>query len=191
MTDRTSSDGGAAASRGTARRQAAARRANLMKYASDNRVVQAFYSIVGGPYRHVFYAAVVVAVLVGLYGPLGDLYAARRTSEILQKQQAIGESYAEELQGEVDQLLSKEGIEGAAREQGIVKPGEQPITVEGLSEDDGAGEDGASGSAPATSTEVEKAQQEVLSETTWYYKILDAIFGYTGPVGQKLPSDDE
>lgn len=173
------------AARAASRRRSEAQRNNLMKYAGDNAFVQLVYDIVAGRFRFVFYAAVAAVALVSLYGPVADLYAAHRTNAILQEQQAIGQRYTDDLQGQVDKLLSKEGIESAAREQGMAKPGEQPIIIEGLPDD---GEDSG---IPGSASDVERAQREVLdkalNEAPWYYEVLDSLFGYTGPVGQ-VPS---
>ena len=177
------------AARAASRRRSEAQRNNLMKYAGDNAFVQLVYDIVAGRFRFVFYAAVVAVVLVSLYGPVADLYAAHRTNAILQEQQAIGQRYTDDLQGQVDKLLSKEGIESAAREQGMAKPGEQPIIIEGLPDD---GEDSG---IPGSASDVERAQREVLdkalNEAPWYYEVLDSLFGYTGPVGQVSSAPSE
>ena len=177
------------AARAASRRRSEAQRNNLMKYAGDNAFVQLVYDIVAGRFRFVFYAAVVAVVLVSLYGPVADLYAAHRTNAILQEQQAIGQRYTDDLQGQVDMLLSKEGIESAAREQGMAKPGEQPIIIEGLPDD---GEDSG---IPGSASDVERAQREVLdkalNEAPWYYEVLDSLFGYTGPVGQVSSAPSE
>ena len=119
-----------------------------MRYASDNRVVRALYTITTGPYRVVFYLLVVVAVGASLYFPLRDLYIAHRTGEILRQQYDIRQQYNESLQEDVDQLLSTEGIEDIARENlGLVKPGEIAIDVTGL--DDTSGDASAEGDATA------------------------------------------
>lgn len=73
---------------------------------------------------------------VGIYMPVRDFYIAHRTEAILQEQKAIREKYNDSLGKEVESLLSQEGIEDAARrDYGMVMPGEQTITVEGLDED--------------------------------------------------------
>lgn len=137
--------------RGSASRSARAnsRRGSLMRYASDNRVVRALYTITTGPYRVLFYLGVILVVGLSLYFPLRDLYVAHRTGEILRQQLAIREQYNDGLQADVDKLLSTEGIEDAARENlGLVKPGETAIDVTGLDDGtdsaDGSGADGAS-----------------------------------------------
>lgn len=109
----------------------ARRQSSLMKYANDNRVVRALYDFTSGPYRAVFYVLVVAVIALGVYFPVRDLYIAHRTNGILQEQLAIREKYNESLEKEVNKYLSQEGIEEAAREQGMVMPGETPITVQG------------------------------------------------------------
>ena len=107
-----------------------------MKYASDNRFVHAAYSLTTGPFKPLLILLVVVAVGAGLYFPVRDFYIAERTQDILQQQVAIREKYNKSLKKDVDQYLSKEGIEDAARKDlGMVMPGEKTITVTGLDED--------------------------------------------------------
>ena len=143
----------------------ARRQSSLMKYANDNRVVRALYDFTSGPYRAVFYVLVVAVIALGVYFPVRDLYIAHRTNGILQEQLAIREKYNESLEKEVNKYLSQEGIEEAAREQGMVMPGETPITVQGAdqlgdngqvsSQDgsaDGAQSDDAAGSDDAASS---------------------------------------
>ena len=106
-----------------------------MKYAADNRLVQAVYTFTTAS-RPLFIALVVAAVAIGLYFPVRDLYIAQRTQNILQQQVEIRERYNDALGKEVKQYLSQEGIEDAARKDlGMTMPGEKTITVEGLDED--------------------------------------------------------
>lgn len=129
----------------------ARRQSSLMKYANDNRVVRALYDFTSGPYRAVFYVLVVAVIAFGVYFPVRDLYIAHRTNGILQEQLAIREKYNESLEKEVNKYLSQEGIEEAAREQGMVMPGETPITVQGADQlgDNGqaSSQDGSAGGA--------------------------------------------
>ncbi len=129
----------------------ARRQSILMKYANDNRVVRALYDFTSGPYRAVFYVLVVAVIALGVYFPVRDLYIAHRTNGILQEQLAIREKYNESLEKEVNKYLSQEGIEEAAREQGMVMPGETPITVQGADQlgDNGqaSSQDGSAGGA--------------------------------------------
>lgn len=137
---------------------AAARQTNFMKYAADNRVVQAVYAFTT-TYRPLFIALVAAALAVGIYFPVRDFYIAHRTQNILQAQLDIRKKYNDSLGKEVDQYLSQEGIEDAARKNlGMAMPGEKTITVEGLDKDgnpivkqsegtDEATTDGAAGDA--------------------------------------------
>lgn len=109
---------------------------NFMKYAQDNRFIRWFYALTTGPARLGFYLVVAALIGAGVYFPARDLYVAHRTEDILAQQVAIRERYNERLDEEVDGYLSQEGIEDAARKDlGMVMPGEQTITVEGLDED--------------------------------------------------------
>ena len=109
---------------------------DLMRYASDNALVRWLYALTTGPQRRLFYLAVVLLVLAGIYGPVRDFYIAQRTVMILEEQTAIRKEYNETLGDEVGGLMSQEGIEDAARKDlGMVMPGEQTITVEGLDDE--------------------------------------------------------
>lgn len=131
-----------------------ARRGALMRYASDNRVVRAIYTITTGPYRLFFYLGVILVVGLSLYFPLRDLYTAHRTGEILRQQQEIRDAYNEKLQGEVNKLLSTEGIEDTARENlGLVKPGETAIDIVGLDDEEPEPAEDAEGADAAAGTD--------------------------------------
>ena len=133
--DAAAARGRSRASGASARSSRTSKRSNFMRYASDNRVVQAVYGITTGPYRFLFYGAVALAVLLSLYFPVRDLYIAHRTNEILQRQLEIRETYNDGLQKDVDKLLSTEGIEDEARSSlGLVMPDEKRLEVKGLDE---------------------------------------------------------
>ena len=105
-----------------------------MKYAADNRLVQAVYNFTTNS-KPLFIALVAAAVAIGLYFPVRDFYVAQRTQNILQQQVEIRKRYNDSLGKEVKQYLSQEGIEDAARKDlGMAMPGEKTITVEGLDE---------------------------------------------------------
>lgn len=113
-----------------------------MRYAADNRIVQAIYGFTTGPSRYIFFGLVTLAVLIGVYFPVRDLYTAYRTGDILERQLEVRNAYNEQLEGEVDRLLSTEGIEDVAREElGLVMPGERSVTVIGI-DDEPASEEG-------------------------------------------------
>lgn len=210
-------------------------RSQFMRYANDNRAVQAVYGIITGPYKLLFYGAVALAVVLSIYFPVRDLYIAHRASGILNEQLAIRQKYNDALQKEVDSYLSNEGIEDTARRDfGMVKEGETPINVTGVDENgdpiihveqpeggdasaagddaadagdgeggDAAGDDG-DGDAdddgadapqqpeapkePSNSAEVERAERAVFENSPWYYKVLDALFFFTGTEGQAVVS---
>ena len=132
---RASRTSGATADTPRSARDSATQRA-LMKYAADNRVVTWLYDLTTGPRKYFFYGVVVLLVLAGVYAPVKDFYVAFRTEQILQEQNAIRNAYNETLGKEVEGLLSEEGVEDKARKDfGMVMPGEQTITVEGLDEE--------------------------------------------------------
>lgn len=158
-----------------------------MKYANDNRVVRTVYSLTTGPYRLAFYLLVVVAILAAMYFPLRDLYSAYRTNEIVEQQLSIRKKYNEKLQGEVDSLLSQDGIENAARDMGLVMPGEKAIDVTG----DSGSSDGSSSSGADTSEAVSEEEDAVEKDRPWYIEFLDAVFFYQGADGQKVVSSGE
>ena len=120
------------------------RSSSFMKYAVDNRVVQAVYGFVTGSTKPLFIALVVLAVVIGLYFPIRNLYVAYRTQDILSRQVDLREAYNEGLQEDVNRYLSQEGIEEAARsELDMVLPGETRIEVTGQDDVDAAGSEDA------------------------------------------------
>ena len=161
-------------------RSHAGRRTNFMKYANDNRVVRAIYAITTGPQR--------------------DLYVSYRTGDILAKQEAIQQEYKDGLETEVESYLSEQGIEEAARKQGMVMPGERSITVtgDGSSTDSNSQDSTSSSSADAasssdsgaltTASQVEAAEQQVYADAPWYVKALDRVFFFSGVEGQAVVS---
>lgn len=181
-------------------RSHAGRRTNFMKYANDNRVVRAIYAITTGPQRVLFYAVVACALLAYAYGPVRDLYVSYRTGDILAKQEAIQQEYKDGLETEVESYLSEQGIEEAARKQGMVMPGERSITVTGggSSTDSNSQDSTSSSSADAasssdsgaltTASQVEAAEQQVYADAPWYVKALDRVFFFSGVEGQAVVS---
>lgn len=169
-----------------------------MKYANDNRVVRAIYAITTGPQRVLFYAVVACALLAYAYGPVRDLYVSYRTGDILAKQEAIQQEYKDGLETEVESYLSEQGIEEAARKQGMVMPGERSITVTGSSTDSNSQDSTSSSSADAasssdsgaltTASQVEAAEQQVYADAPWYVKALDRVFFFSGVEGQAVVS---
>lgn len=147
---------------------------SLMRYASDNRAVQAINTLLTGPFRYAFYAVIIAAVALGLYFPIRDLYIAHRTNTILTEQLAIREQYNESLQKKVDSYLSNEGIEDAARKElGMVKEGERRIIVTGTDKDgnpitstDGSGSSSTESGADGTSSDDASSGTDASGATT-------------------------
>lgn len=163
------------------------RTSGFMRYAADNRVVQAVYQLTTGPARYAFYGLIVLAVAISVYFPVRDLYAAYRTGDILERQLEVRNDYNKGLEDDVDHLLSTEGIEDIAREDlGLVLPGEHAVTVTGIDPEDTDEEDAA-----GTSSEVEQAEQAAAEEAPWYIKLLDVVFFYQGVEGQTVASTGE
>lgn len=118
------------------RRGSSERGTNFMRYANDNAVVRAIYNITTGPYRWAFFLVVLIAVVASIYFPVRDYYVAWRSQDVLEERLEQGRSYNEELQDNVDKLLSQEGIEDIARDElGLVREGETAGVVVGLDED--------------------------------------------------------
>lgn len=197
------------------------RSSSFMKYAVDNRVVQAVYGFVTGNTKPLFIALVVLAVVIGLYFPIRNLYVAYRTQDILSRQVDLREAYNEGLQKDVNRYLSQEGIEEAARsELDMVLPGETRIEVTGQDDVDAAGSEDADkqdsegadaegkegetpvgegdsataskDNVPSTALEAEQAELAAAQEAPWYIHMLDSLFFFDGVEGQpKLPDSTE
>ena len=165
--------------------RASVRPSSFMKYAADNRFLQAIYAFTTGATKPLFIAIVVVCLAVGLYGPVRDYYVAWRAGGILEQQVEIREGYNGGLKSEVDAYLTDEGVEDAARRDlGLVKEGETRIEVTGT--DDASDMDASDG--VSTSAEADEAEAQVAQEVPWHLKMLDAIFGFTGVDGQSVAS---
>ncbi len=167
-----------------ATRRGSHRTSGFMRYAADNRAVQAVYQFTTGPARYAFYGLIALAVAISVYFPVRDLYAAYRTGDILERQLEVRNDYNKGLEDDVNHLLSTEGIEDIAREDlGLVLPGEHAVTVTGIDPEDTDEKD-----ATGTSSEVEQAEQAAAEEAPWYIKLLDAVFFYQGVEGQTVAS---
>ena len=149
----------------------------FMRYAGDNRVVQSIYDLTTGPLKPVVIIAVLAVVLVSIYFPVRDYYVAYRTSDILARQLELRESYNERLESDVDQLLSTEGIEAAARENlGLVMPGEKKIDVVGAD----ALADGGASSNDDAQAEAGDGQDAAASEDAGAVSADDGASGAQG-----------
>lgn len=77
----------------------------------------------------------VALVFAMLYRPTRDFYIAWRTGYTLESRREALAEENEELSGELERLMTREGIEDAARGHGYVMPGETSVRVEGLEEE--------------------------------------------------------
>lgn len=117
-------------------------------------------------HRGVSVACVVALVLVvALYGPACSLYQAWRENGVLQDEQARATVESDELESDIANLMTEEGIKDEARRRGYVDDGETRIVVEGGEEDDGSTEESTG------------------DETPWYLHVADFIFRYDGSDG--------
>ena len=111
---------------------------------------------------------VIVALVLMLYPPIKALYGASRTNALLSSQLGSVTATNDTLQGEVDSLMTREGIEDEARRRGYVAEGDTPVDMSGVEDSGGASSDSTVStdeSAPAASD-------------PWYVSALDFIFGY-------------
>lgn len=163
---------------------------DFMHYANDNAVVKAIYDFTHGSLRPLFIGIVVALALVSLYFPVRDLYVAKRSNDILAKQVEIREQYKDELKKDTDKWFSEEGIKDAARDLGMVMPGETKIDVLGLDDDSDSSSSKKSSNAKKAS-EVAKEIEEVGKDAPWYIQALDMLFGFNGVEGQTVASGGE
>lgn len=107
---------------------------------------------------------VVVAIALGVVGPVHDFYVARRTGDVLEQKKAYIEEKNSELEAERDSLFTEEGVETQARKRGYVSPGEVGVNVEGLEQ-----------------KEVEDPSKpvEYPDSRSWFDKTLDTLFGFS------------
>jgi cell division protein FtsB len=114
--------------------------------------------------------AAVVLALVFVYGPLRNLYVAKRDALRLQAQYEALSETNEGIEGDIGALQSREGIEDEARRRGYVEEGEVSINVEGLDVEDDS----------ATTSQVDSTYGANAYEAPWYIEVLDVIFLYDG-----------
>lgn len=122
-------------------------------------------------------AACLAVAMVLIYQPTKQYYVAMRTQQQVQAQYDAQQSHSDQLQAEVDNLQTDEGIEDRARQQyGMVKNGENAVRVQG----DGVGqEDATQQSTSANASASISKQNHVSAPDTWYSGVLDKVFGYT------------
>lgn len=109
---------------------------------------------------------IIALLIVGimLYGPFCDWYAAWRDNVRLQEDYGKTLDEQLELQGDVDRLRTREGIEDEAHRKGYGYDDETRVVVENLPED---------------KTTADAAPEE-RPEDPWYLQLMDTIFGYEG-----------
>ncbi len=108
--------------------------------------------------------ALVVAIVVMLYGPSRNYYVAMRAGQDLQARLEAVTAQNKLLDSDVHRLQSEEGVEDEARKRGLIKEDETSVIVEGLSDD-----------------ELKALIGEIELEDTrpWYVKVLDVVFFYS------------
>lgn len=111
----------------------------------------------------------IVALVVALYPPAKALYGASRTNAVLAERLDAATSSATQLQGEVDSLMTREGIEDEARRRGYVSEGETAVDVDGVAD---------SGSATTDESVTGGSSQTTDAQEPWYVSALDFFFGY-------------
>lgn len=164
---------------------------DFMRYANDNAVIKAIYDFTHGSLRPLFIGIVVALALVSLYFPVRDLYAAKRSNDILAKQVEIREQYKDEMKKDTDKWLSEEGIKDRARELGMAMSGEKRIEVLGLDDDSDSSSAEKKSSNAKKASEVAKEIEEVGKDAPWYIQALDMLFGFNGVEGQTVASSGE
>lgn len=111
-------------------------------------------------------AALVLGVLMAMYGPVQTYYRAWRAGQDLQTQldelNASNEQYKDDIQA----LQTREGIEDEARRRGYVTNGETKVVVDGLN-------DGSDDSSQSSDGD-QQAQKP------WYIELGDKVFHYIG-----------
>lgn len=111
-------------------------------------------------------AALVLGVLMAMYGPVQTYYRAWRAGQDLQAQldelNASNEQYKDDIQA----LQTREGIEDEARRRGYVTNGETKVVVDGLN-------DGSDDSSQSSDGD----QQ---AQNPWYIELGDKVFHYIG-----------
>lgn len=159
---------------------------------------------------------VVLAVLLAcFYVPARSLYVSRRSNAILAAQYETYSKTNDELSKQNDRLLTREGIEEKAREQGLVG-GTDSSATDGDAATGDAATDAASGSQATTGaatgsaaaatgvTDADDARtseasadeqaretaRKLVDDVPWYVHALDFFFGYD-PVAEGITSAKE
>ena len=110
--------------------------------------------------------AALVVIAAMLYSPLQASYVARRTNATLSSRLDSVNASNSVLQDEVNSLMTREGIEDAARERGYVTEGDNAVNMSGVDEGTDASEASSLNSEPAD------------PDLPWYVDALDFVFQY-------------
>lgn len=102
--------------------------------------------------------AVLLVLFVALYGPAKGYYSAWRTNGILLAEHEKETAEGEQLEDDVNALMTEQGIKDEARKKGYVDEGEKIVVVEGL--------------------EPEEEPEEEPEPDPWYLELGDLVFQY-------------
>ena len=102
--------------------------------------------------------AVLLVLFVALYGPAKGYYSAWRTNGILLAEHEKETAEGEQLEDDVNALMTEQGIKDEARKKGYVDEGEKIVVVEGL--------------------EPEEEPEEAPESDPWYLELGDLVFQY-------------
>lgn len=102
--------------------------------------------------------AVLLVLFVALYGPAKGYYSAWRTNGILLAEHEKETAEGEQLEDDVNALMTEQGIKDEARKKGYVDEGEKTVVVEGL--------------------EPEEEPEEEPEPDPWYLELGDLVFQY-------------
>lgn len=111
-------------------------------------------------------AALVLGVLMAMYGPVQTYYRAWRAGQDLQAQLDELNISNEQYKDDIQALQTREGIEDEARRRGYVTNGETKVVVDGLN-------DGSDDSSQSSDGD-QQAQKP------WYIELGDKVFHYIG-----------
>ena len=109
------------------------------------------------------FVLVVLAIVVGIAGPVRDYYVAKRTGSVLEQKKASIDEKNAELEHDREKLMTEDGIQEEARKRGYVEPGEVGVSVEGIDK----------------SPQVDPSQVSIYPDTRdEQTKFFDGIFGF-------------
>lgn len=145
------------------------RPAEERREASTERTINinGFFSVIGDfviRFRiPLLIAAVVIGLLVSMYGPFKTYYQAWRAGDALRAQLEEYNESNDQARSDISALQTEEGIKDVARKRGYVEEGETKVVVEGL--EDSSSDDSSS-------------EGDSSSELPWYIQFGDKFFDY-------------